>query len=97
MWNPATKQFRYLELHCDSAASICTSFFGFGFVSYTCDYKVVEFQFHFRKRDSSGTTIPVLLYTLSLDSWKTVEVAVPDLCFSDSTVGVNGFFALGGN
>lgn len=62
LWNPATKQFRYLELSGDSAASIPLSFIGFGFVSDTCDYKVVEFQFHFRKRIGGGITIPVLVY-----------------------------------
>lgn len=91
LWNPATKQFRYLELSGDSAASIPLSFIGFGFVSDTCDYKVVEFQFHFRKRIGGGITIPVLVYILSLDSWKSVEVAVPDLCFSDRAVAVTSF------
>ncbi|KAK2991265.1 hypothetical protein RJ640_023679 [Escallonia rubra] len=74
IWNPASTQYRFLETpqygwQFDSFGHV-----GFGFLEDAHDYKIVMFL-----DGSSGgsTTILVSLYTLSLNTWKVVQVLVP--------------------
>ncbi|KAM7505259.1 hypothetical protein LguiB_004163 [Lonicera macranthoides] len=81
LWNPATRQFRYLEPH---------SLHGIAFLPDSHDYKLLAFQ------DSCGKEGPgkfsLLVNTLSSDSWRSTEIPPPSSYFCSSAVELNGVF-----
>ncbi|KAM7505277.1 hypothetical protein LguiB_004181 [Lonicera macranthoides] len=90
--NPATRKFRYVELFLLSADIwyYSSTILGFGFVSKSDDYKVMEFQVYFGL--NSGK-IPIVVYTMSLDSrkYKCVDFPYGYLRLRNRSVSINGF------
>ncbi|KAK3043182.1 hypothetical protein RJ639_001615 [Escallonia herrerae] len=73
LWNPASTQYRFLETPQYGSQFDSFGHVGFGFLEDTHDYKIVMFP----DGSSGGSTILVSLYTLSLNTWKVVQVLVP--------------------
>uniref|UniRef100_A0A5B6YQ60 F-box domain-containing protein n=1 Tax=Davidia involucrata TaxID=16924 RepID=A0A5B6YQ60_DAVIN len=87
LWNPATRQFRFLpELECP----VWPISMGFGFHPNTDDYKFVRIASY---EDAPLMITQVEVYTFSSNSWKEIEVAVPGLIFENSSTASlqNGF------
>ncbi|KAM7505269.1 hypothetical protein LguiB_004173 [Lonicera macranthoides] len=81
LWNPATRQFRYLEPH---------SLHGIAFLPDSHDYKLLAFQGSFGKEGPCKFSL--LVYTLSLDSWRSTEIPPPSSYFCSSAFELNGVF-----
>ncbi|KAK3020706.1 hypothetical protein RJ639_046569 [Escallonia herrerae] len=72
--NPASTQYRFLGTPQYGSQFDSFGHFGFGFLEDTHDYKIVMFP----DGSSGGSTIILVsLYTLSLNTWKVVQVLVP--------------------
>ncbi|KAF9602110.1 hypothetical protein IFM89_025155 [Coptis chinensis] len=91
LWNPATKQFRLLPSSPSATAyqrknseKVVGVSLGFGFDAKNSDYKVIRFIF--MEGIPLGSCLLVELYSLSTDSWRTIdvvltdEIVLPDTC-----------------
>ncbi|KAH7845778.1 hypothetical protein Vadar_005886 [Vaccinium darrowii] len=93
LWNPSMKEFRVLPQ--PSYKNDHMSNWGFGYDSYTDDYKVVRFGMMSRDLPIKGIDEAVEMYDLSTDSWRVVDTESPVEyihCFHDSNVSWNGDF-----
>lgn len=88
IWNPATRQFRYLDPHRDILLP-SSLFVGFGFLVDTNDYKVVVFRSSYKL---ALGRIMVFVYTFSSDSWRLMEVVAPISRFYSRAITLNGVF-----
>ena len=66
LWNPSIRKFKRLPDSCSNGKGLWLST-GFGYQSKTNDYKVVKLR---------GTPVVAEVYTLSSDSWRTVEISL---------------------
>lgn len=89
--NPATRKFRYVELSFRNEQIWYSSIIlGFGFLPQLDDYKVVEFQVFY---GIGSAKIPIVVYTMSLDSWhyKRVNYPYDYLRLRNRSVAIKGF------
>lgn len=67
IWNPATKQAKFLPPY--SIDAMATSFLGFGFDEVASDFKVVRVVY-----PENSSKVRVEVYSANADSWREIEV-----------------------
>lgn len=80
LWNPFTKQFKYLPTPRNKSASANNYHIGLGFDSVSDDYKILRIVFDNFFGKSNGLVAEV--YSANADSWKEIEVPKPLISFS---------------
>ncbi|XP_028793970.1 F-box/kelch-repeat protein At3g06240-like [Neltuma alba] len=91
LWNPATKEDKLIPVsQCLLPKGIDSDMFGFGFDPITKDYKIVQVS----DWPLEGGEHLVEVYNLSTDSWRVLDVFVPDfeICFGGCTSYLNGVY-----